>query len=698
MNRESITRFIMTLVLVLIAMLAYRQFFDRPEEPKPPATQDGPPATEQQDNGPAAEKPPGETTAEPPATGTILRPKASDAAPEVATLGGDDYLGRYAMEVEVTTEGGGINSLTLSDYFLSVEDRELPPEQRQKLPLVHRLEGRPNVNPNASLALEAITLGVAGQTKPITIPNLGNAIWELIPSDDQQVVMKLTLVDAEGNKAITIRRTYSLPERGQVQDYEQRFAVPEAFGLSVRHDIEVHQGEYADISLRMRGPEGITREDARGDGRRAVAGWRSLERDIKTITGKESQVDKDRWLPESLDWAGTINKYFGVVLLRDENISTSRFSGWAYAVAEPGDPVPGVMVETEAMPLGRPVTFTLLAGPRDDDLMTQPVWSAWGMPALVEFAGTCCIPIPGVKELAKLMIWGINGIASVVQNYGLAIIILVLIIRLIMLPVSRFSQLAMLRMKEIQPEIAKLKERLKDDPQQLQLEQMKLMREKNANPMVGCLPMLLQIPIWIALYTGIEMAIGLRHAPFILWVQDLSQPDALLSFPATQLPLLSWIGNWANWNLNVLPVLMSFMMVLQMKMQPDAGAATPEMQTQQKIMKFMMPAMLLLFLYTAPAALNLYILTSSFIGFLEMRYFRWHFEQIKNRPQKIRKKGVIGSWLEKKIQETKRLQDQQGRLRSAPDQRRDRDRDQRREDGDKRRPGGDKRRNGGDRK
>ena len=159
------------------------------------------------------------------------------------------------------------------------------------------------------------------------------------------------------------------------------------------------------------------------------------------------------------------------------------------------------------------------------------------------------------------------------------------------------------------------------------------MRERGVNPMLGCLPMMLQMPIWIALFTGLRVAISLRHEPFFLWIRDLSQPDALLAIPEFSLWPISWICNWAGWQLNLLPLLMVVAMFLQMKQQPVAAAsASPESAAQQKMMKFMMPGMMLLFFYPAPAALNLYILTSSFIRFWEQKYIRWHHEQIKKRP------------------------------------------------------------------
>ena len=543
MNRDSMTRFIMILLLVLVAMMAWDKFFPREKPPATPAQAPAPTAAPGEIPPPVATQPapavppaaPGTPTVPAPvAAAQALRPAAVETVAQPVTLGSDEYMGSYAMAVELRPQGAGISRLTLSDYFASVDDRGQPSDQRSKLALVSMIDRSAGLM-RTSLALEGVSLGITGQADRLTLQGLGAANWNLVSSDQQQAVFDLHLIDGQGERVVTIRRTWRLPRREAIEDYDLRFARPEAFGPTLRHDVQVHSGGFTDIALQFRGPEGIVREDARGDARRAVAGWRGDDRPMERRTGKEAEDAEDRLFPEAIDWAGVINKYFAVVVLRDESVPTSRWHRtYAYvSTTEADKPVPGLMMETEPMPLmgedrSLTVAFTIMAGPRDEDLLMQTAWNQRGLMALTEVSTTCCIPIPGVKELAKLMIWSINGLAVLVSNYGVAIIILVIIVRLIMLPISRFSQIAMMRMKEVQPEIAKLKERFKDDPQQLQLEQMKLFREKGANPMLGCLPMVLQIPIWIALYTGIEMATSLRHAPFMLWIQDLAQPDALV--------------------------------------------------------------------------------------------------------------------------------------------------------------------------
>lgn len=171
------------------------------------------------------------------------------------------------------------------------------------------------------------------------------------------------------------------------------------------------------------------------------------------------------------------------------------------------------------------------------------------------------------------------------HNYGLAIILLTFLIRIVFWPLNRKSMLSTRRMQEIQPELAALKERYKKDPQRQQQEMMKLYREKKINPMGGCLPMLVQIPVFFALFIVLRGAIELRHSSF-LWIRDLSTPENLF---ADTLPFA----------LNLLPIFMGFTMWLQQRM-------TPTSDPQQQKMMLLMPVIFTLMFYSFPSGLSLY--------------------------------------------------------------------------------------------
>lgn len=202
----------------------------------------------------------------------------------------------------------------------------------------------------------------------------------------------------------------------------------------------------------------------------------------------------------------------------------------------------------------------------------------------------------------RALLWTLNLFHGVVHNYGIAIILLTLLIRILFWPLTHKSTESMRRMQEIQPEVKALQAKHgKTNPQKLQQETMKLYKEKKVNPMGGCLPMVVQIPVFIALFTVLRNAIELRYSGF-LWIADLSQPENLF---AGQVPFVG--------SLNILPLLMSLSMIWQQKLSSPGAAATPEQQQQQKMMMFMMPIMMLFFFYSMPSGLVLYWTTSNLL-------------------------------------------------------------------------------------
>jgi len=188
-------------------------------------------------------------------------------------------------------------------------------------------------------------------------------------------------------------------------------------------------------------------------------------------------------------------------------------------------------------------------------------------------------------------------------NWGVAIILLTLLVNLISFPLTKKSFVSMHRMKNVQPHIQKLKDLHKDNPQKLNKEMMELYKKYNVNPFGGCLPMLMQIPIFIALYQGLIKAVQLKGAHF-LWIQDLAKPDAV-NLPFS-LPLIGA-------HMNILPVMMVVMMFFQQKIQGAAAAMSPEQASQQKMMLVAMPVFFGFLFYNMPSGLVLYWLTNTIL-------------------------------------------------------------------------------------
>jgi YidC/Oxa1 family membrane protein insertase len=203
--------------------------------------------------------------------------------------------------------------------------------------------------------------------------------------------------------------------------------------------------------------------------------------------------------------------------------------------------------------------------------------------------------------IAKPMLWMLNFFHTYVGNYGVAIILLTILIKLAFWPITQKGMLSMKNMQKLQPKIAKLREKYKADPAQMNQEMMALYKTYKVNPLGGCLPMLIQIPFFFALYRVLMAAIELRHAPFMLWINDLSAPDRL------------WIGFDLPYlqGLPVLTLLMGASMYLQQKMTP-----TTVDPTQARIMQFLPVVFTFMFINFA-SGLVLYWFVNNLLSILQ---------------------------------------------------------------------------------
>ncbi len=225
-------------------------------------------------------------------------------------------------------------------------------------------------------------------------------------------------------------------------------------------------------------------------------------------------------------------------------------------------------------------------------------------------------------------------------DWGIAIILLVGVVRLLLHPITKRSQVQMMKMGKMGPEMERLKKKYADDKDELNRQMMQFYKAQGAAPILGCLPMFLQTPIWIALYSSLQSTFALRQSPFLwnfTWIHDLSKPDDLLYFPkyAFTIPL---IGMHIE-GLNLLPILMGVVFYLQQKyMQPPNPAMTEEQLKQQKMMQMIMPFIFPITLYNAPSGLNLYIFASTLFGVIESKIIRKH---IKEREEAEKAERVI---------------------------------------------------------
>jgi YidC/Oxa1 family membrane protein insertase len=200
--------------------------------------------------------------------------------------------------------------------------------------------------------------------------------------------------------------------------------------------------------------------------------------------------------------------------------------------------------------------------------------------------------------IAQMLLKILNVTQGITHNWGWSIILLSVLIYFVLFPLTLKQMRSMKAMQALQPHMEELRKKHKDNPQKLNKELMLLYREHKVNPLGGCLPLILQIPIFFALYRVLINAVALKGAHF-LWIKDLSAPDGLVLFGRP---------------VNILPLIMAGLMFLQQKM--TVGSAGPQSAQQQRMMAFMMPVFFAFIFYSMPAGLVLYWLVNSFLMFL----------------------------------------------------------------------------------
>jgi YidC/Oxa1 family membrane protein insertase len=235
--------------------------------------------------------------------------------------------------------------------------------------------------------------------------------------------------------------------------------------------------------------------------------------------------------------------------------------------------------------------FTLYLGPRELSTLKQ---LDKGLDRAINFGWTDII--------AKPLLHLLRFFNQYVKNYGVSIILLTILVKILFWPLTHKSYKSMKEMQKLQPLMAKLREKYKNDKQQMNKELMGLYKTYKVNPMGGCLPMVVQIPVFFALFRILGNSIELRHAPFLFWINDLSAPDRLFNFPF-QIPFMS-----PPYGIPVLTLLMGASMFIQQKMTP-----TPGDPTQAKVMMFL-PVIFTVMFINFPSGLVLYWLINNLLS------------------------------------------------------------------------------------
>ncbi len=567
---------LLAVVISMVILVGWSYFFPPPEPPKP----ETPPSAEvtQALDEVAAEALAGREAS--------MASEPADTLPETPVVAVDASL--PAREIVVQTDrfrvllnsrGGVATSLQLTNYdhtkprltlstWFPILEGVLGPDYQLSVTEGNKVEMLSNYVPNVEafgvqfeddseltqrFRNASYAISVNGQTLE---PGTDQQTFAL-GAEDESMTVELRSVEVGG---VQLVKTLTFRQGAHLIDYDLQvinrslsakpLKVRQLFGEARFHEGEVdtragHRGPvyFTDGSLETHGLD-----EARDGLRVGDFDWVGLE-DHYFISAAAPLAPVKEGFYQARETEGTgLAPYYGIRLPLVELL-------------------PGKLVE---------VPFQLYFGPKDEAEMTK-----FGRNLNQSLNMT-------LESLAGPLLSLLRGIYGVVGNYGVAIIILTVIVRLVLFPLTYRGMKSMKRMQQLAPKMKRIQEKYKNDKEKLQMEMMGLYRKNKVNPVGGCLPLLLQIPVFLALYSALSSAVELRHAPFGLWLSDLSQADGL----------------------GITPILMGATLYFQQKLTPQSAVMDP---TQAKIMQ-LMPLVFAVFSFTFPSGLVLYWVTSNLLS------------------------------------------------------------------------------------
>jgi len=562
-------RLILFFVISAAIMLLWSLIWKGATPPKPPVT----------NNAGTTNPPP------PPAaiTGYVdrildfLKTGMHERLPEKAAVRDDIVLATKHLRATFTNVGAGLRKLELLDY----------PKPGD---IVVLLESLPGMGP--SFALEDLN----------KIDAIGTDPWA-VQSTADSITFEITL-----KSGLKIRKHFTM--------------VADKHLLNVDVGLVNDTGRRIDAKFDWHVARRIPNDSPyRADG--YLMGFRALYHGAPSFTPYSSVTKEPVGGAEpERDWYGVRNRYFAVAVMPRDSL---RFeSGWRVQKIPTADPVLDPSLEL-VLPVSVAVEreqlfkFGIYGGPLEEPVLRSVDERLVGLSSM---SGGCFLFSWIVPWITKLLIWLMVTIGGVVKNFGVAIILTTLAVRLALFPLSRKSQISMAKYAEMQkalkPKMDILQKKYADAPDKMRQAQMELFKEHGMSlfPVAGCLPILLQLPVFIGMYSVFDQAIALRHQPFFGWITDLSESDHLLRLGGNG-PIL-WLIPYDGW-LNLLPIIMTLVWFLQSYVQPKSP--DPQMAQQQKIMLFM-PVFFGLMCYTLASGLSLYFLVNSLCGLAEQKLIK----------------------------------------------------------------------------
>jgi YidC/Oxa1 family membrane protein insertase len=454
--------------------------------------------------------------------------------------GGEVPVKTKAMDIQFSANGGKIMSVKLPKFHETIDDRS---------PLI------------APVSPEKTTLALGALFTDPSLADFSGGTYDVKHQGDAVSFSKQ-------NKTATVTKDYRVSPDSNFIDGEFKISFPKG-----------DKKEWGSLLI----PVG-TKDNEEFHAQTPLKSWEVVfyqNDEIHRVSLEKLKKEEETVKQGRTEWLAFGNRYFSSAVINQGNDinpdvvfkKTENFNG-AYLR------YPIVLKNGQ-----KDLRFSLrfYVGPKDDKELSKVP----GLKKLIDY-GTFTVFAYPLLEILRFFHRFIN-------NYGIAIILLTLFVRALFYPLSQKSMKSMKEMQKLQPKIAALKEKYKDDQKKLNEEQMALFKAHKVNPAGGCLPMLVQLPVFIALYAVLGNSIELFHAPFFGWIQDLSTKDPFY----------------------VYPVLMGLAMVLQQKMTPSSGVDP----AQQKMMMFM-PVIFTFMMINLPSGLTLYIFVSTLLGVAQQMALR----------------------------------------------------------------------------
>lgn len=595
-----------------------------------------------------------------------------DAAVSLAPLGvledpsTDHTESTYRLVVEFTPYGAGIQSITAADHYETIARKQH-----------YRIQERASLHGAGGGTISVAALAARAISINGTFVDLFSRDEKPVWRETGPGAFEALVVNEIGQEIVRLTRRFILAEH--------------TYDIRVEQTCENLSGEPLDVAWVQYGPIDLPPDFSgyRIDTRRVRYGyldpgmgpnsnWVSADGKLQSRASILKRVEKERaesgsalllWPKpetfkdaEDLVWIAQTSRYFGFAIHSNYKVNSGtskelELANSVYAqqfgehlvlelhsddVSVAAGDTANFAFASYAGPLGR---RELLSGSKVNPDPNIPEYKALSLNRLLVYnlGGPCAFCT--FQPLARALIITLDFLHRyVVFDWAIAIMVLVVIVRTILHPITKKAQISMRifseQMQSLAPKQKKIQQKYRDEPKRMQAEMAKLMREEGVNyaGALGCLPMFLQTPIWIALYAMLYFAFELRHQPAYFgifqsisggkwsFLADLSTADHFIDF-GTSLVTLPLMGDIRA--INVLPLLLGFVFFMHQKYLTPQSATTlsPEQQQQQKIIKVMMVVMFPVMMYNAPSGLTIYFITNSTLGIFESRWIRSHVDQ-----------------------------------------------------------------------